>query len=186
MATMSPRARWSALVPFTGTSGSSAARRRGGAVTCGGVPVRAHACAFTCSVATKRRPRFKAHALCAVGVWPAFGISMNVACANCRAASRPAELGALASRSPERTSTGTSGNLVPGGSGDRAEESLGQSRHCAPAGLVCVQPSGEKGQNACGSIAFSARAYAARRAARGSAYENTRGKSWQSVARFWA
>src|SRR3954468_11394802 len=141
-------------------------------VTGGGVPVPAHALARALAVATKRSPSSRPHGV-SVGVWPAFGISANVARGNCRATWRPAELGVLASRSPERTSTGASGIVARGVALVRvAGHSMQVSVASKPA---LVHAAGENGRNARQPIAARVCSYAARRAPGRSASENVRG-----------
>src|SRR3954468_16557400 len=130
-------------------------------VTGGGVPVPAHALARTLAVATNRSPSTRPHVV-SVGVWPAFGISANVARGNCRATWRPAELGVLASRSPERTSTGTSGIEARGVIG--ATRPPGHSMQASVASKpALVHADGENGRNARRPSAVRAWSYAARR-----------------------
>ena len=93
------------------------------------------------------------------GVWPMLATTANVTCANCAAAARPCSTGVLVSRSPDWTSTGTSGSARPC-SGEPAVGSAGQSKHPGPASMpVLSHARGENGRNCAGSSAASARVY---------------------------
>jgi len=80
----------------------------------------------------------------------------------------------LVSRSPESTSTGTSGNRVPVGNGLAAARSFGQCRHESTASsCVAVQARAEKGASARELSAPRASRYAALRSAGESANDPT-------------
>lgn len=111
----------------------------------------------------------------ASGVWPALVTTAKVACGNCAAAMRPCSIGVLLSRSPDCTSTGTSGSGRPC-SDDPAVGSAGQSTHCGPASIpVLSHAAGDNGRNCARSSAASADRYWARRSAGGAARSYGRG-----------